>query len=75
MLTLSSTERGLQVYDGAKFDGTIEGLDGAPIQPHGGIALEPQGWPDAPNQPDFPATLVRPDEVYRHTILYRFEAL
>ncbi|KQT46228.1 hypothetical protein ASG43_11340 [Aureimonas sp. Leaf454] len=74
-LTLFSTERGLQVYDGAKFDGTIQGLDGEAIQPHGGIALEPQAWPDAPNHSGFPSTLVRPDETYRHEILYRFEAL
>jgi aldose 1-epimerase len=74
-LTLSSTECGLQVYDGAKFDGTIEGLDDTPIQPHGGIALEPQAWPDAPNHPDFPSTRIGAGETYRHTILYRFERI
>ncbi|KQT64101.1 MULTISPECIES: aldose epimerase family protein [unclassified Aureimonas] len=74
-LHVLSTECGLQVYDGAKFDGTIEGLDGGPIQPHGGIALEPQGWPDAPNRPDFPSARIEPGQTYRHTILYRFQRL
>ncbi|BDA82608.1 aldose 1-epimerase [Aureimonas sp. SA4125] len=71
-LEISSGEAGLQVYDGAKFDATIPGLDGRGIGRHGAIALEPQGWPDAPNQPNFPATRLRPGETYRHDSHYRF---
>lgn len=71
-LALSTTERGLQIYDGALFDGSIAGLDGGTIGPHGAIAIEPQQWPDAPNQPGFPPTLVDAGEVYAHESLYRF---
>lgn len=72
---LSSGEAGLQVYDGAKFDGTITGLDGRGIGRHGAIALEPQGWPDAPNQAGFPSPRLGPGETYRHDSHYRFTRL
>ena len=71
-LELSTTERGLQVYDGALFDGTIIGLDGQGIAAYGGIAFEPQEWPDAPNQKDFPATLLGAGDAYAHESVYRF---
>ena len=71
-LDLASTERGLQIYDGTLFDGSITGLDGQGIGPYGGIAIEPQQWPDAPNQPGFPPTLVDPGELYVHESVYRF---
>lgn len=71
-LALSSTERGLQIYDGTLFDGTITGLDGKGIGPYGGIAIEPQQWPDAPNQPGFPPTLVEAGEEYVHESVYLF---
>lgn len=66
-MTLSTTEPGLQVYDGRALDKTGQtGLNGAPYGPHAGIALEPQAWPDAPNQPWAHQALLRPDETYRH---------
>jgi aldose 1-epimerase len=69
---ISSGEAGLQVYDGAKFDGSIKGLDGRGIGRHGAIALEPQGWPDALNRPSFPAARLDPGQTYRHESHYRF---
>ncbi|WP_188848925.1 aldose epimerase family protein [Aureimonas glaciei] len=72
---IASGEAGLQVYDGAKFDGTILGLDGRAIGRHGAIALEPQAWPDAPNQPLFPASRLDPGQTYRHESHYRFTRL
>lgn len=73
-LTLSTTEPGLQVYDGAKLDGSIMGHGGAPIGSRSALALEPQGWPDSPNRPEFPQAILRPGETYRHHSLYRFSA-
>ena len=73
-LTLSTTEPGLQVYDGAKLDGSIVGHGGAPIGSRSALALEPQGWPDSPNRPEFPQAILRPGESYRHHSLYRFSA-
>lgn len=69
-LTVETTEPGLQVYDGAMIAAGIPGLDGRPLAPHAGLALEPQLWPDAPNHPGFPPALLRPGEVYeQHTAL------
>lgn len=63
-LTVLSDLPGLQIYSG-------DGL-GAPFLPRQGICLEAQYWPDAPNQPDFPATLLLPGQIYRQQIIYRF---
>ena len=74
VMTLSTTEPGLQVYDGAKLDGSIMGHGGTPISSRSALALEPQGWPDSPNRPAFPQAILRPGETYRHHSLYRFSA-
>lgn len=72
-MRLATTEPGLQVYDGAKLDGTVLDLAGRPIGSRAAVALEPQGWPDSPNRPDFPQAILRPGETYRHRSVYRFE--
>ncbi|MEM9240389.1 MAG: aldose epimerase family protein [Pseudomonadota bacterium] len=72
-LKLETTEPGLQIYDGAHFAPETTGLNGQIIGPRGGVALEPQCWPDAPNQPGFPDPFLRPGETYRHHSRYRFE--
>ncbi|MEX6507391.1 aldose epimerase family protein [Jiella sp. M17.18] len=74
-MELLTTEPGLQVYDGAKLDGTFRDLAGRPIEAFWGLALEPQGWPDAPNRANFPSAVLRPGETYRHRSLYRFSRL
>ena len=59
-MTLATTEPGLQVYDMGHTDsGTFVGHSGAPYRPFAGLALEAQGWPDAPNHPTFPPVLLR----------------
>jgi aldose 1-epimerase len=65
-LALSTDQPGLQVYCG-------QGL-AAPFAAHGGIALEPQGFPDAVNQPGFPDVVLRPGHAYRRSASYRFDA-
>jgi len=72
-MRLATTEPGLQVYNGAKLDGTVLDLAGRPIGSRAAVALEPQGWPDSPNRPDFPPAVLRPGETYRHRSVYRFE--
>jgi len=74
-MELLTTEPGLQVYVGAKLDGTFRDLDGHPVEIFGGMALEPQGWPDSPNEPAFPQAFLRPGETYRHRSVYRFSRL
>ncbi|MCB2109883.1 MAG: galactose mutarotase [Defluviimonas sp.] len=72
VLEIETTEPGLQVYDGAMLaTAPFAGHDGAPYGAHAGLALEPQGWPDAPNRPDFPSVLLRPGETYRQTTRFR----
>ena len=62
----------MQVYTGNKLDGTVVDRAGQRLGPRGGIALECQGYPDAPNQPDFPSAVLRPGEQYRATTVWRF---
>ncbi len=67
-----TTEPALQVYDGAKLNTAVPGLDGEPYRANAGIALEPQHVPDSPNLPHFPSTVLRPGELYRQVTHYRF---
>lgn len=72
-MTLSSTEPGLQVYTGEFLDEpAAKTLTGQPYGAFEGLALEPQGWPDAPNQPSFPSVTLHPGEIYRHVSEYAF---
>ncbi len=61
-LTLATTAPGLQVFDGATLETRpFLGHLGQPYGPHAGVALEPQHWPNAPNNPGFPSVLLPPD--------------
>ncbi|MBM1312304.1 galactose mutarotase [Sulfitobacter mediterraneus] len=72
-MTLSSTEPGLQVYSGEFLDEPAgKTLTGQAYRAFEGLALEPQGWPDAPNQPGFPSVILQPDETYLHVSEYAF---
>lgn len=66
-----TTEAGLQVYTADHFGPHLVGADG-PLRRNGGIALEPQTFPDAPNRPAFPDATLRPGRTYRHRIEWRF---
>lgn len=70
-MTLATTEPGLQVYDGRGLGG---GPGAGPVGPHAGLALEAQGWPDAPHHRRFPPVLLRPTGTYRQELRLRFEA-
>jgi len=71
-LDLATTAPGLQVFtgDGAATPGH-EGHHGRPYAPRPGLALEPQGWPDAPNHPRFPSIRLDPGEVWRREMVWR----
>jgi len=71
-MTLLTTEPGLQFYTGQFLGGGRAGKSGAPYAPRAGLCLEPQAFPDAPNQPHFPSARLDPGEVYRHVSIYRF---
>ncbi len=71
-LELATTEPGLQLYTAGHLDGTLIGTSGSPYGPAAGIALETQRFPDSPNRPDFPGTVLRPGATYRSETVYGF---
>jgi aldose 1-epimerase len=70
-----TTEPGLQVYDSNSLAATAPPLTGQEHAPYRGIALEPQRFPDSPNNPHFPSVVLKPGETYRQMTAYRFKAL
>jgi aldose 1-epimerase len=70
-LVVESDQPGVQVYTGAHFDGTVVGTSGTAYGPRAGIALETQGFPDAPNHPGFPSTVLRAGETHTSTTTWR----
>jgi aldose 1-epimerase len=72
VLEVLSTEPGLQFYTGNFLDGTITGKGGWTYAFRNGFCMEPQHYPDSPNQPQFPSTALFPGETYQNTIIYRF---
>ncbi|MBD8677779.1 galactose mutarotase [Sphingomonas sp. CFBP 13720] len=71
VLEVLSTEPGIQFYTGNFLDGTYVGKQGHLYRMGDGIALEPQKFPDAPNQPSFATARVDPGKPYRHVMIYR----
>jgi len=71
-LDISTTEPGIQFYSGNFLDGTITGKGGHVYNHRGGFCLETQHYPDSPNQPSFPSTILRPGETYRSQTVFRF---
>ncbi|GGE91936.1 aldose epimerase family protein [Sphingomonas prati] len=72
VLEVLTTEPGLQFYTGNFLDGTFVGKSGHLYRMGDGIALEPQKFPDAPNQPTFVSARVDPGKPYHHQMIYRF---
>ena len=72
VLETHTTQPGVQFYTGNFLDGTLIGKDGQPIRHRTGFCLETQHFPDSPNQPAFPSTILRPGERYSQTTEYRF---
>ena len=71
-MELHSTEPGVQLYDSAKLNIPVPGLDGAHYGSHAGVCLEPQGFPDGPNRRHFPDRILRPGQTYRQVSEFRF---
>jgi len=69
-----TTEPGVQFYTGNFLDGSFKGKGGSVYQKRTALCLETQHFPDSPNHPSFPTTLVKPGEKYHTTTVYKFEA-
>jgi aldose 1-epimerase len=71
-LDIATTEPGIQFYSGNFLDGSITGKAGRVYGAHSGFCLETQHYPDSPNQPAFPSTILRPGEEYRSRTVFTF---
>ena len=71
-LDVSTTEPGLQFYTGNKLDGSYNGKSGHVYGKRSAFCLETQHFPDSPNKPAFPSTVLRPGQEYRSTTVYAF---
>jgi aldose 1-epimerase len=71
-LEITTTEPGLQFYSGNFLDGTITGKGGHVYKHRSGLCLETQHFPDSPNQPSFPSTILQPGKEYRSRTVFTF---
>lgn len=72
ILKVYTDQPAIQLYTANFWNGTLYGMHGKYYQQHGGVALETQAFPDSPNQPAFPNTILHPGERYLTTTIYEF---
>ncbi len=73
-MTVTTTEPGVQFYSGNFIDGTMPNRVGGRYTRRSGLCLETQNFPDAPNQPRFPSTVLRPGETMKSETRFTFLA-
>jgi aldose 1-epimerase len=73
-MEVRTTEPAVQIYTGNYFNGTMLGANGRTIRQGDGIAFETEHFPDSPNKPNFPSTVLRPGETFRSTTEFVFSA-
>ncbi|MEU7647002.1 aldose epimerase family protein [Streptomyces huasconensis] len=73
-MRIATTEPGVQFYSGNFLDGTLTGPSGRTYRQGDGLCLETQHYPDSPNQPSFPSTVLRPGATYRSSTVHSFSA-
>ena len=74
VMEVFTTEPGIQFYAGNFLDGSITGKGGKVYVKRYGFCLETQHYPDSPNQPKFPSTVLKPGQTYKTTTVYKFTA-
>jgi aldose 1-epimerase len=72
VLDVTTTSPGVQFYSGNMLDGSLAGKGGTIYTRNSGLCLETQHFPDSPNQPQFPSTVLRPGETYSQTTIFEF---
>jgi aldose 1-epimerase len=72
VMEVYTTEPGVQFYSASGLDGSITGKHGHVYAKRSALCLETQHYPDSPNRPEFPSTILRPGQTYRSTTAYRF---
>jgi len=71
-LVVFTDQPGLQLYTANFLDGSLNGKSGKPYLKRSSLCLETQHFPDSPNQPRFPNTILRPGEIYKTRTIYQF---
>jgi aldose 1-epimerase len=72
-MTVHTDQPGIQLYTGNALDGSLVGSSGQAYPAGAGFCLETQHYPDSPNQPNFPSTVLRPGGFFHSTTVYRFD--
>ncbi len=72
VLEVFTTEPGMQFYCGNFLRGNLNGKSGKPYVHRGGLVLETQHFPDSPNQPSFPDTILKPGETLKSQTIFKF---
>ncbi|APW37847.1 galactose mutarotase [Rhodoferax koreense] len=72
VMEVFTTEPGVQFYSGNFLDGTLVGRSGQAVRQGDGLCLETQHFPDSPNRPEFPSTVLRPGQVFESSTVHRF---
>lgn len=74
VMEISTDQPAIQFYGGNFLDGTVAGKGGVKYAHRTALCLETENFPDAPNQPDFPSSVLRPGETYKHVMIHKFSA-
>ena len=72
VMEIHTTEPGIQFYCGNFLDGRLKGKSGKSYVHRGGFCLETQHFPDSPNQPNFPSTILKPGDQYKSQTVFKF---
>ena len=71
-MEIETTEPGIQFYSGNFLDGRLRGSQGRAYRQGDGVCLETQHFPDSPNHPDFPSSILRPERAFRSRTVFAF---
>ncbi len=74
VLEIFTDQPGIQFYSGNFLDGTVKGKGGVAYKKHFGLCLETQHFPDSPNHPNFPSTILEPGKTFKTTTVHKFHA-
>jgi aldose 1-epimerase len=74
VMEISTDQPAIQFYGGNFLDGTVAGKGGVKYAHRTALCLETEGFPDAPNKPNFPSCVLRPGQTYQHVMIHKFSA-
>jgi len=74
-MSVFTNQPGVHIYVGGNCFNRIKGKENADYHKTSGICFETQHFPDAPNKPHFPSSVLKPDSIYYHKTIYKFQSL